>query len=68
MSKRVIRNGCCRTLDMHRCRAGTDAGGALGRETVDTGTVASGARINPGEPGEALDAGAQSWFRRYRSS
>jgi hypothetical protein len=36
-----------------RC-ARTDAGGALGREAVDAATVASGARIKPGEPPEAL--------------
>src|ERR1700674_2047178 len=35
-------------------RARTDAGGAIGREAVDTGTVASSARIKPGEPREAL--------------
>jgi hypothetical protein len=36
-----------------RC-ARTDAGGAIGREALDAGTVASGAKIKPGEPGEAL--------------
>jgi hypothetical protein len=36
-----------------RC-AGTDAGGAIGREALDAATVASGASIKPGEPGEAL--------------
>jgi hypothetical protein len=36
------------------CRAGSDAGGALGCEALDAATVASGARIKPGEPGEAL--------------
>jgi hypothetical protein len=40
-----------------RC-AGTDAGGAIGREALDAGTVASGASIKPGEAlhREALDA------------
>jgi len=32
----------------------TDAGGALGRESHDAGTVASDASIKAGEPGEAL--------------
>src|ERR1700686_2287648 len=36
----------------HRC-AGTVAGGAIGREALDAGTVASGAGIKAGEPGEA---------------
>jgi hypothetical protein len=39
------------------CRAaapGTVAGGAIGREALDAGTVASGASIKPDEPGEAL--------------
>jgi hypothetical protein len=35
-------------------RAGTDASGALGREALDAGTVASGAKTKPGEPGEEL--------------
>jgi hypothetical protein len=33
-------------------RARTDAGGAIGREALDAGTVASGASIKAGEPGE----------------
>jgi hypothetical protein len=38
-----------------RCRDGrTDAGGALGREVLDAGTLASGASTKAGEPGEAL--------------
>jgi hypothetical protein len=39
-------------------RAGTDACGALGREALDAGTVASRAGIKPGEalPHEPLDA------------
>jgi hypothetical protein len=39
-----------------RC-AGADAGGATGREAFDAGTVASGDKIKPGEPGEALYRG-----------
>jgi hypothetical protein len=37
-----------------------DAGGAIGRETVDAGTVASRARIKAGEPGEALHGEARA--------
>jgi hypothetical protein len=38
-----------------RCRGGsTDADGALGREDIDAGTLASGASTKAGEPGEAL--------------
>jgi hypothetical protein len=36
-------------LDVPCRRARTDAGGALGREALDAGTVASGASIKPGE-------------------
>jgi hypothetical protein len=41
-------------------RQDTDAGGAIGREALEAATVASGAKIKPGEafPREALDAGA----------
>jgi hypothetical protein len=48
----------CPPLDMPCCRAGTDAGGALGREALDAATVASGAGIKPGEafPRKPLDA------------
>jgi hypothetical protein len=35
-------------------RARTDAGGAIGREALDAGMMASGASIKAGEPGEAL--------------
>jgi hypothetical protein len=38
-----------------RC-AKTDAGGALGREALDAATVASDAKIKPGEPGERSTA------------
>jgi hypothetical protein len=41
-------------LDAPRRCVRTVAGGAIGREAVDAGTVASGASIKPGEPGEAL--------------
>jgi hypothetical protein len=34
--------------------ARTDAGGALGREALNAGAVASGGKIKLGEPGEAL--------------
>jgi len=47
---------CAITIYLPRlCRCpGTVAGGAIGREALDAGTVASGASIKPGEPGEAL--------------
>jgi hypothetical protein len=40
-------------MPCHRC-AGTDAGVALGREALDAGTVASGAAVKPGKPGEVF--------------
>jgi hypothetical protein len=40
--------------------ARTDAGGAIGGEALDAGTVASGARIKPGQPGEAFATASRS--------
>jgi hypothetical protein len=47
----ALARGCrCRAapLDVPRRCAGIDAGSALDREALDTGTVASGAKIKPG--------------------
>jgi len=53
---REARGARCRAalLDVPCRRAGTDAGGALGRKALDASAVASGARLGHGEPGEAL--------------
>jgi hypothetical protein len=47
-------------LDLPRRRARTDAGGAVGSEALDTGTVTNGAS-NPGDRprGEPLGAGPE---------
>jgi len=47
-------------LDAPCRRARTDAGGALGREALDAGAVASGAKIKPGVPGDALHRKARA--------
>jgi hypothetical protein len=43
-------------LDVPCRRAGTNAGGAIDREALDASTVASGAKIKPGEPGKRSTA------------